>query len=579
MEPVESFRDYGKADTLEDRVFRRQTRNRVIIIVVSSFVLLAATVTTIRGMVLEEQVDDANSSSTTQLTQAASIRAVCSVTEYPGLCFSSIATHESSSNATDPEQIFKVSLLVAFSGAASFFNYTSQLVTQVSDPQEQAAFGVCQTVLQDAVDHLNDSVSLAEVNQGLQLLSPYKISDMRTWLSTAITDQETCLDALEEANSTHLGNMKLAMQNSTELTSNSLAIATKIMRLLASFNAPIHRRLLGFRARSVFPSWVGPADQRLLQEVNLRPNLTVAQDGTGNYKTIRDAVEAIPKKSLSRFVIYVKAGVYEENVLLDKSKWNVMMYGDGKTRTIITGDLNFIDGTPTFTTATFVVVGKGFIAKDLGFANTAGPAKLRAVAFRSQSDLSVMYRCAFDAFHNTLYAYANRQFYSDCDITGTVDFIFGNAAVVLQNCTILPREPLSFLYDTLTAQGKSDPNQNTGISIHKCRITPNGNLTAETYLGRLWKAYSTTVFMESSIGPFLSPKGWTEWIADVQPPNTIFYGEYMNTGPGSNTSGRVTWPGCHPALTVDQARKFTVGSFIQGNAWLPVTGVPFDPSL
>lgn len=575
------MRGYGKVDELEDGTFRRRTsRRRVVIIVASSFVLLAVIVATVLGTVLNRRGDGAGSSQAAQMTPVAAIKAVCSVTEYPDSCFSSLATYESSSGATDPKQIFRLSLLVAINEVASFFNYTSQLVTQVSDPLEQAAFGVCQTVLQDAVDHLNDSASLMEPNQGQKLLSPSTITDMRTWLSTAITDQETCFDALEEANFTHLGDLKLTVQNSTEFSSNSLAIVTKIVSLLAGFNLPIHRRLLGFgEARSDFPSWVGLADRRALQAVNLRPNLTVAQDGTGNYKTIKDAVEAIPKKSLSRFVIYVKAGVYKENVLLDKNKWNVMMYGDGMTRTIVTGNLNFVDGTPTYGTATFTVIGKGFIARDMGFANTAGAAKHQAVAFLSQSDLSVMYRCAFDAFQDTLYAYANRQFYRDCDVTGTVDFIFGNAAAVFQNCTILPRQPLSFQYNTLTAQGKSDPNQNGGISIHKCRITPNGKLTVPTYLGRPWKDYSTTVFMESSIGPFLSPKGWTEWIPNVQPPKTIFYGEYMNTGPGSNKNGRVQWPGYHSALTTDQAGKFAVGSFIQGNSWLPQTGVAFDPSL
>jgi len=85
------------------------------------------------------------------------------------------------------------------------------------------------------------------------------------------------------------------------------------------------------------------------------------------------------------------------------------------------------------------VAGKGFIAKDMGFFNTAGAAKHQAVAFRSGSDLSVLYRCSFDAFQDTLYAHSNRQFYRECDITGTIDFIFGNAAVVLQSCNIQPR--------------------------------------------------------------------------------------------------------------------------------------------
>ena len=110
--------------------------------------------------------------------------------------------------------------------------------------------------------------------------------------------------------------------------------------------------------------------------------MTVAKDGSGDCKTIEEAVGKIPKRSKTRFVIHVKAGKYLENIILDKSKWNVMIYGDGKDKSIVSGSLNFIDGTPTFTTATFAAAGKGFIAKNMRFENTAGAVKHQAMAFR-----------------------------------------------------------------------------------------------------------------------------------------------------------------------------------------------------
>lgn len=225
------------------------------------------------------------------------------------------------------------------------------------------------------------------------------------------------------------------------------------------------------------------------------------------------------------------------------------------------------------------VAGKGFIARDMGFINTAGAENHQAVAFRSGSDRSVMYRCSFDAFQDTLYAHSNRQFYRDCDITGTIDFIFGNAAVVFQNCNIQPRQPLSNQFNTITAQGKSDPNQNTGISIQKCTLSPFDNVTAPTYLGRPWKNYSTTVIMQSEIGSFLNPLGWVGWVSNVDPPSTILYAEYQNTGPGSSVDQRVKWAGFRPTLTADEARKFTVESLIDGSSWLPQANVNFDVSL
>ncbi|GKV09696.1 hypothetical protein SLEP1_g21156 [Rubroshorea leprosula] len=213
----------------------------------------------------------------------------------------------------------------------------------------------------------------------------------------------------------------------------------------------------------------------------------------------------------------------------------------------------------------------------MAFVNSAGPAKHQAVAMRSGSDLSVFYRCAFDAYQDTLYAHSNRQFYRECDITGTIDFIFGNAAVVFQSCKIQPRQPLPNQFNTITAQGKKDPNQNTGISIQKCTFSAlNSSLTAQTYLGRPWKEYSTTVIMQSEIGAFLNPLGWIEWVSNVDPPSTIFYAEYRNTGPGSNVDKRVKWAGYRPTLTEDQAGKYTVGTFIQGSEWLPDTEVVYD---
>ena len=222
------------------------------------------------------------------------------------------------------------------------------------------------------------------------------------------------------------------------------------------------------------------------------------------------------------------------------------------------------------------IAGRGFIARDITFKNTAGPEKHQAVAFRSGSDESVYYRCSFDAFQDTLYTHSNRQFYRDCDVTGTIDFIFGNAGVVFQGCNIQPRQPMPNQFVTITAQGKKDPNQNTGISIQRCAISPLATLTAQTYLGRPWKDFSTTVIMETNIGGFLNPKGWISWVANVDPPASIFYGEYRNSGLGSDTANRVTWAGYKPAMTPADASKYNVESLIQGPSWLPSTNVAFQ---
>ncbi|KAF8393700.1 hypothetical protein HHK36_021947 [Tetracentron sinense] len=582
MDTIKSFKGYGKVDELEEQSFRRKTRKRLIVISVSAIVLLALVIGAVVGTLIHKNNNNNNTESTdtpsSPTTPAESIKAVCSVTQYPDSCFSSISSLQSS-NKADPEELFKLSLQVAVNELSKLSSLPEKLIGKANDARVEGALRDCQGLFEDAIDQLNTSISSMQVRDGGEkLLSASKINDIKTWLSTTITDQETCLDGLEEVNSTLLVEVKTAMKNSTEFSSNSLAIVAKILTILEKLDIPIHRKLLGLG--NDFPEWIQQGDRRLLQEANPKPDLTVAKDGSGDYKTIKEALDSVPKKNASRFVIYVKEGVYSsEKVIVDKAHWNVMMYGDGKTKTIISGNLNFVDGTPTFSTATFAAVGRGFIARDMGFKNTAGPEKHQAVAFRSGSDRSVFYRCSFDAFQDTLYAHSNRQFYRDCDITGTIDFIFGNAAVVLQNCNIQPRQPMSNQFNTITAQGKKDPNQNTGISIQSSQITPFDKLTASTYLGRPWKDYSTTVIMQTNIGGFVDPTGWKEWVSNVDPPSTIFYAEYQNMGNGSSVDKRVKWGGYKPTITDEQAGKFTVDSFIQGSEWLPQSSVTYDGSL
>jgi pectinesterase len=225
------------------------------------------------------------------------------------------------------------------------------------------------------------------------------------------------------------------------------------------------------------------------------------------------------------------------------------------------------------------VVGDGFVAIGITFKNTAGPNKHQAVAVRNGADKSTFYGCSFEGYQDTLYTYSQRQFYRECDIYGTIDFIFGNAAVVFQKCNIYARLPLDGQYNVITAQGKTDENQNTGTSIHDCSIRPAEDLkSTETYLGRPWQEYSTTVYMQSFMDSLIQPSGWHSWNESNFYLDTLYYAEYDNTGPGSNTSNRVSWPGYH-VINEDEANNFTVSNFIQGDDWLPVTEVPYSGGL
>ncbi|OMP07990.1 Pectinesterase, catalytic [Corchorus olitorius] len=477
------------------------------------------------------------------------------------------------SSQLQPEDIFKLSMKVALIELSKASQRFSINGTIFKDKMSIAAMETCRELLSLAIDHLNISLS-SEVSV------MEAVDDIRTWLSAAGTYQQTCIDGFEEIKGDIKSNVHDNLKYSSELTSNSLAIITWISKVVSAMKL---RRLMNFPLDHEEPEWLHQKGRMLLQssdQLKKKADIVVAKDGSSKYKTIKAALKAVPDKSKKkRTVIYVKKGIYKENVKVEKNKWNVTMIGDGMDSTIVTGSLNFVDGTPTFETATFAVFGKGFVGQDMAFVNSAGPQKHQAVALMSSADQSVFYRCRFDAFQDTLYAHANRQFYRECTITGTVDFIFGNSAVVFQNCNILPRQPMSNQQNTITAQGKVDPNQNTGISIQNCTIAPFDKLTSSlrTYLGRPWKAYSTTILMNSNIGSLIHPSGWLPWSGDSAP-STIFYSEYKNTGPGSSTKDRVKWKGLK-SISEKQAKMFTVKEFLQGDKWISDTGVTYKSTL
>ncbi|KAK8306431.1 hypothetical protein V6Z12_D03G128000 [Gossypium hirsutum] len=366
--------------------------------------------------------------------------------------------------------------------------------------------------------------------------------------------------------------LPLIMSNNvSKLISNALALTSN-----ASFVPQSYKH--------GFPSWLKAGDRKLLQSSSPTPNLLVARDRSGNHRTIKEALDAASKRSgKGRFVIRVKSGIYQENLEIGNKLKNIMLVGDGLRNTIITGSRSVGDGSTTFDSATVAVTGEGFIARGITFHNTAGPQKHQAVALRSGSDLSVFYRCGFEGYQDTLYVHSQRQFYKECYIYGTVDFIFGNAAVVLQNCMIYARRPMDQQKNMVTAQGRTDPNQNTGIIIHGSRVMATADLSPvlssfKTFLGRPWKEYSRTVFMKTYLDSLVDPAGWLEWDGDFAL-NTSFYGEYQNIGPAAPTSRRVKWKGYRVITSATEASKFTVANFIAGTSWLPNAGIPFTPGL
>ncbi|KAK9147139.1 hypothetical protein Sjap_007042 [Stephania japonica] len=514
------------------------------------------------------------------------VTAICSPTDYKEACINSLSPIAKQNSSVSTKDLFKAVFDVTIEGVKKAMEKSGTLGKGLTNSTQKMALEDCQELLQYAIHELEASVSSVGDSE-LHTVND-RTEELKSWLSAVISYQQTCIDGLDQPE-LKSALMDQGLLNATQFTSNVLAIVTEISAILNTFDIGTNlksnsRRLLETRGvdEEGFPSWFSASDRRLLasnQRNNMvKPNAVVAKDGSGQYKTISAALEAYPKNHRGRYAIYVKAGVYDEYITVTKEQVNVYMYGDGPRKTIITGRKSNRDGYSTFRTATFSAIGNGFIARSIGFSNRAGPEGHQAVALRVQSDASAFYNCRMDGYQDTLYVHANRQFYRNCVISGTVDFIFGDSNTLIQNSLIIVRKPMDSQQNTITAQGRADRRETTGIVIQNCRIVPEAKLfqlrfKIPTYLGRPWKEFSRTVIMESLLSDVIQPDGWLPWAGNFAL-DTLYYAEYGNRGPGARTNKRVNWKG-YKVINRAEAQKFTAAPFLLGSKWLRYTGAPY----
>lgn len=582
---------------------------KLLLVLLSSVLLLATTIAVAIGV--RSRHGDNGHPKLSPATHAV-LKSSCSSTRYPDLCYSAVASapgHLVQKISTKKDVIALSLNLTTTTVERNYFRVKKLIRTRSQNLtlRERIALHDCLETIDDTLDDLRqalqdlesypDSNSNGNNNNKKSSRDYYKslkdyADDIKTLISSAITNQETCLDGFshDKADKRVRATLERGQVHVEQMCSNSLAMIKNLTDadiIIASTNYKANnddgnvtknkRRLYDW------PRWMSSGDRRMLQQGPTKADAVVAADGSGDHRTISEAVEAAPIKSKKRYVIRIKAGVYEENVVVDKKKKNLMFVGEGRSKTIITGSKNVVDGTTTYNSATVAIMGEGFLARDLTFENTAGPSKHQAVALRVGADLSAFYQCDILAYQDTLYVHHNRQFYINCLIAGTVDFIFGNAAAVFQDCDIHARRPNPSQKNMVTAQSRSDPNQNTGIVIHKSRIGATVDLQSskgsfETYLGRPWKEYSRTVIIKSTIGDVVHPVGWHEWDGEFGL-QTLYYAEYKNTGPGATTSNRAQWKGVKVISDPNEAQQFSPREFIVGDNWLPSTSFPYSLDL
>ncbi len=289
---------------------------------------------------------------------------------------------------------------------------------------------------------------------------------------------------------------------------------------------------------------------------------TVAKDGSGDYKFIQHAIDAMRVFPLEPITLYIKNGVYNEKIELPANNTDVTFIGESVEQTIITfDDYSGRGKLHTFNSYTAKISGNRFVAANITFVNSAGPVG-QALALYVDADKAVFRNCRFLGNQDTIYAAGEnaRQYFIDCFIEGTTDFIFGPSTAVFQNCTIRAKSN-SYITAANTTAGKK-----FGFVFIDCKIITDSAVT-KVYLGRPWRAFSKTVFIRCEMPEQIAAEGWNNW-GNAANEKTAFYAEYKNTGKGAVINGRVLWS---KQLSDKEARDYTVEKIFETANAFPVS--------
>jgi pectinesterase len=284
---------------------------------------------------------------------------------------------------------------------------------------------------------------------------------------------------------------------------------------------------------------------------------TVAKDGSGDYKYIQDAIDAMRVYPLAPITLYIKNGVYNEKIILPSDNTDVTFVGESVEKTIINfNDYSGRGKLNTFTSYTAKISGNRFRAENITFQNSAGPVG-QALALYVDADKAVFKNCRFLGSQDTIFASGEnaRQLFTDCYIEGTTDFIFGPSTAVFQNCTIKAKTN-SFITAANTTPGKK-----FGFVFLDCKIIADSAVN-KLFLGRPWRAHAKTVFFRCELPKVIAPEGWHNW-DNPENEKTAYYAEYKNTGDGADFSKRVAWS---KQLTDKDAKDYSLENiFLNAN--------------
>lgn len=292
--------------------------------------------------------------------------------------------------------------------------------------------------------------------------------------------------------------------------------------------------------------------------------IVVAKDGSGMFETVQAALDAIPSNRNERTTIRIKPGIYREVITVDATKRFVSLVGDDPKTTVISFDnhagtrLPNGDTLNTWTCATAFVYGNDFHAENLGFENNAGFTAGQAVALRVEGNRASFRNCRMTGFQDVLFLSGSgvKQYFENCYIEGTTDFIFGAATAVFMNCHIHSKKNS---HVTAASTNSIIP---FGFVFFNCKLTADSGIT-KVSLGRPWTPTASVTYLNCWMDKHIIPEGWNNW---RNPANeaTARYAEYKSSGPGAQPEQRVKWA---RQLTEEEAAAYTLHRIL--GEWRP----------
>lgn len=290
--------------------------------------------------------------------------------------------------------------------------------------------------------------------------------------------------------------------------------------------------------------------------------IVVSRDGTGNFRTLQEAIESARAFMDYTVTIYVRNGVYKEKVIVPSWVENIDIIGEDRDKTIITYDDHAnINKMGTFRTYTVKVEGSDITFKNLTIENNAAQLG-QAVALHTEGDRLKFINCRILGNQDTIYTGAKftRLYFKDCYIDGTTDFIFGPSTALFEDCIIHSKR------NSYVTAASTPKEAKYGYVFKHCKLTAEPGVD-KVYLGRPWRPYAYTLFIECELGKHIVPAGWHNW-GKQSNEETARYMEYKNTGEGANVSERVAWS---KQLTKKEAEAVTVDAIFgtQSN-WNPI---------